>query len=192
MIAVVGRLVPHKQVEHAIDAGARAARASHPDLRLHVVGQRAGGRPSCTTYAAARGAGDTVVFEGHVDETPQARDLRAGRGCWRCPRSRRAGAWWSARPACTAPRRWPTARPAAPGSPIADGASGLLVDDADRVHRRARPAAAATTRSARRLGDGARAMSHRFTWEHAQESFAHVVASALRGERIDSQDPDEE
>ena len=35
-------------------------------------------------------------------------------------------------------------------------------------------------------------MSHRFTWEHAQESFAHVVASGLRGDRIDSQDPDEE
>ena len=35
-------------------------------------------------------------------------------------------------------------------------------------------------------------MSHEFTWEHAQESFAHVVASALRGVRIDSQDPDEE
>ena len=35
-------------------------------------------------------------------------------------------------------------------------------------------------------------MSHRFTWDHAQESFAHVVASALRGEVIDSQDPDEE
>ena len=43
-----------------------------------------------------------------------------------------------------------------------------------------------------RLGDGALAMSHEFTWQHAQESFAHVVASALRGVRIDSQDPDEE
>src|SRR6478752_6757791 len=36
-IAVVGRLVPHKQVEHAIDA-AIALRAEFPDLRLHVVG----------------------------------------------------------------------------------------------------------------------------------------------------------
>jgi glycosyltransferase involved in cell wall biosynthesis len=42
-----------------------------------------------------------------------------------------------------------------------------------------------------RLGAGALAMSHRFTWEHAQESFAHVAAAVLRGERIDAQDPDE-
>ena len=37
MIAVVGRLVPHKQVEHAIDA-ACALRERVPGLRLHVVG----------------------------------------------------------------------------------------------------------------------------------------------------------
>ena len=42
----------------------------------------------------------------------------------------------------------------------------------------------------RRLGSGAREMSHQFTWEHAQESFAHVVAAVLRGERVDAQDPD--
>jgi len=35
-------------------------------------------------------------------------------------------------------------------------------------------------------------MSHQFTWEHAQESFAHVMAAVLRGERVDAQDPDEE
>ena len=43
-----------------------------------------------------------------------------------------------------------------------------------------------------RLGEGALEVSHRFTWEHAQESFAHVVAAVLRGERVDAQDPDAE
>ena len=42
------------------------------------------------------------------------------------------------------------------------------------------------------MGDAAFAMSHRFTWEHAQESFAHVLAAAMRHERIDAQDPDEQ
>ena len=66
MVAVVGRLVPHKQVEHAIDA-VLALRATHPGLRLHVVG---GGwwEAKLHEYARAHGAGDTVVFEGHVDE----------------------------------------------------------------------------------------------------------------------------
>ncbi len=35
-------------------------------------------------------------------------------------------------------------------------------------------------------------MSRLFTWEHAQVSFAHVIASALRGVPIDSQDPEED
>jgi hypothetical protein len=35
-------------------------------------------------------------------------------------------------------------------------------------------------------------MSRRFTWEHGQQSFAHVVAAVLRGERIDSEDAGEE
>ena len=66
MVAVVGRLVPHKRVEHAIDA-VLELRARHPGLRLHVVG---GGwwEARLHEYAERLGAGDTVVFEGHVDE----------------------------------------------------------------------------------------------------------------------------
>ena len=45
-ICVVGRLVPHKQVEHAIDA-TLALRAELPDLTLHVVGSGLVGRTSC-------------------------------------------------------------------------------------------------------------------------------------------------
>ena len=67
MVAVVGRLVPHKQVEHAIDA-AIALRERWPDLRLHVVGERLVGGSSCTSTSSSKGAGDLVVFEGHVDE----------------------------------------------------------------------------------------------------------------------------
>ena len=34
-------------------------------------------------------------------------------------------------------------------------------------------------------------MSHAYTWGHAQESFALVVHAALRGQLIDSLDPEE-
>ena len=64
-VCVVGRLVPHKQVEHAIDAVRRSARSSPGcgcTRGVRLVGGRAGG------VRRGAGAGDTVVFEGHVDE----------------------------------------------------------------------------------------------------------------------------
>ncbi len=66
MVAVVGRLVPHKQVEHAIDAAVEL-RERWPDLRLHVVGS-GWWEGRLHEYVAEQGAEDVVVFEGHVDE----------------------------------------------------------------------------------------------------------------------------
>ena len=66
-MCVVGRLVPHKQVEHAIDA-ALALRGELPDLRLHVVGSGLVARRAASSTPRRADAGDTVVFEGHVDE----------------------------------------------------------------------------------------------------------------------------
>src|SRR4051812_35298155 len=66
VVAVVGRLVPHKQVEHAIDA-VLSLRASYPDLTLQVVGS-GWWEARLHTYAQERGAGSSVEFLGHVDE----------------------------------------------------------------------------------------------------------------------------
>ena len=66
MVAVVGRLVPHKQVEHAIDA-VLELRATHPGAAAARRGQRLVGGPAARVRADARRR-DTVVFEGHVDE----------------------------------------------------------------------------------------------------------------------------
>ena len=74
---------------------------------------------------------------------------------------------------------------------VADGRSGVLVDD-EAGFTAALGRLVDDPEERARLGEGAHAMSHQFTWDHAQESFAHVVASALRGETIDSQDPDED
>ena len=75
---------------------------------------------------------------------------------------------------------------------IADGVLG----GAGRRPRRSSSAAlrsVLTDRDAARAGsaEGARDMSHAFTWEHAQESFAAWSHAAMRGERVDSQDPSE-
>ena len=74
---------------------------------------------------------------------------------------------------------------------IAHDRSGLLVDSTEEFTA-AVEKLVVDEELRLRLGRGAEQMSHQFTWGHAQESFAHVVASTLRGERIDAQDPDEE
>lgn len=188
MVAVVGRLVPHKQVEHAIDA-ALALRTRHPGLRLHVVGS-GWWEAELHEYAAQRGAGDTVVFEGHVDER---RKHEVYEQAWLLALpSLKEG--WGLVIGEAGMHRTPTVAYRSAGGTresVADGRSGVLVDD-ESAFTAALGRLVDDHEERARLGEGAHAMSHQFTWGHAQESFAHVVASALRGEVIDSQDPDEE
>ncbi|QIK76292.1 glycosyltransferase family 4 protein [Nocardioides piscis] len=188
MIAVVGRLVPHKQVEHAIDA-ALVHRAQHPDLRLHVVGS-GWWEGELHAYAAARQAGETVVFEGHVDER---RKHEIYEQAWVLALPSLKEGWGLVIGEAGMHRTPAIAYRSAGGTreSIAHGRSGLLVDDeVEFFHAVGQLLEDDALRSV--LADGAEAMSHQFTWQHAQESFAHVIASALRQERIDSQDPDEE
>lgn len=187
-IAVVGRLVPHKQVEHAIDA-ALSLRDEHPDLRLHVVGS-GWWEAELHRYAAERSAGETVVFEGHVDEI---RKHQVYEQAWvlALP-SLKEG--WGLVVGEAGMHRTPTVAYHSAGGTresIAHDRSGLLVGEPHELVDALR--AVLTDPGLRgRLGEGALEMSHRFTWEHAQESFAHVVASVLRGDRVDAQDPDAE
>lgn len=187
-IAVVGRLVPHKQVEHAIDA-ALALRARHPQLRLHVVGS-GWWEAELHRYAAERGAGDTVVFEGHVDEQ-RKHEIYEQAWALALP-SLKEG--WGLVVGEAGMHRTPTVAYRSAGGTresIAHGTSGLLVDEPqDLVDALGTLLEDEALRS--KLGEGALEMSHRFTWQHAQESFAHVVAAVLRGERVDAQDPDGE
>lgn len=186
MVAVVGRLVPHKQVEHAIDA-AVALRDHHPGLRLHVLGS-GWWEEALHEYAERQGAGSTVVFEGHVDE------LRKNQVC--------AQAWALALPSLK--EGWglvvgeagmhatPTVAYRSAGGTresVEDGVSGLLVEHQEEF----------TTALGRLLDDlelreclgrGALRTSHRFTWEHAQESFALVLQMVLCGEKVETQDPE--
>ncbi|MBC2934429.1 glycosyltransferase family 4 protein [Nocardioides sp. zg-1228] len=188
MVAVVGRLVPHKQVEHAIDA-ALTLRERYPDLRLHVVG---GGwwEAELHRYASERGASDTIVFEGHVDER-RKHEIYEQAWTLALP-SLKEG--WGLVVGEAGMHRTPTVAYRSAGGTresIAHDRSGVLVDrQQDFVEALGALLGDPALRA--RLGDGALEMSHRFTWEHAQESFAHVVAAVLRGERVDAQDPDAE
>jgi glycosyltransferase involved in cell wall biosynthesis len=186
-IAVVGRLVPHKQVEQAMDS-AVALRDEFPDLRLHVVGT-GWWEAKLHEYAAARDAGDLVVFEGHVDEV---RKHAVYERAWvlALP-SLKEG--WGLVVGEAGMHRTPTVAYRAAGGTresIADGRSGLLVDSPDEFTDALRTLLRDPAERMR-LGAGALAMSHSYSWAQAQQSFALVVLAALHGTRVDEQDPED-
>jgi len=184
LVAVVGRLVPHKQVEHAIDAVV-AVREELPGLRLLVVG---GGWWEANLRAYARGndARDSVSFEGHVDEV---RKHEIYESAWVLALPSLKEGWGLVVGEAGMHSTPSLAYRSAGGTreSIDDGRSGMLVDSqGDFV-----VALAALLRDhARReaLGAGALTKSHSFTWEHAQQSFSVVLLATLQGKLLDTQD----
>ncbi len=177
-VAVVGRLVPHKQVEHAIDT-ALTLRGRWPDLRLVVVGT-GWWEEELHAYAAHRDAGSTVVFLGHVDEVVKHEVYER--------------AWVLALPSLKEGWGLVVGEAGAHGTPtvafrsaggttesVTDQKSGLLVDTpAEFTGAIAEILADPVLRQ--RLGSGARARSRAFTWDHGRDEFAAVVADRLPGQ----------
>ncbi len=73
LVTVLGRLVPHKRIEFAIDALAALA-GDLPDARLDVVGS-GWWRPHLEAYAERLGVADRVTFTGQVSEAEKHRLL---------------------------------------------------------------------------------------------------------------------
>jgi glycosyltransferase involved in cell wall biosynthesis len=186
VIAVVGRLVPHKQVEHAIDAAVELRRR-WPDLRLHIVGS-GWWEGELHEYAATVGAVDAVVFEGHLDEV-QKHEVYERAWVLALPSIKEG---WGLVVGEAGMHRTPTVAYRSAGGTresIADGRSGRLVEDRSELVR-ALEELIADQVERERLGEGALEMSHEFSWGHAQRSFALVVLAAARGARMDAQDPE--
>ena len=76
-IVVLSRLVPHKQIEHVLDAVAEL-RVGHPDVRVDVVGQGWWG-PTLHRHAVLAGVEDLVTFHGWVGEGTRDRILARAR-----------------------------------------------------------------------------------------------------------------
>ena len=184
MVAVVGRLVPHKRVEHAIDA-VLALQPTFPDLTLEVVGS-GWWEARLHDYARERGAGDAVVFRGHLSEADKHEVYER--------------AWLLALPSLKEGWGLVVGEAGMHGTPtvayreaggtqesVVDGFSGVLVDHQQGLTTALAELLADEERRAR-LSRGARVTSHAFTWEHAQESFAAVVRAALEGRRVSGQD----
>jgi glycosyltransferase involved in cell wall biosynthesis len=187
MVAVVGRLVPHKRVEHAVDAVV-ALRERWPGLRLHVVGS-GWWEARLREYVTSRSAEDVVVFEGHVGEE-RKHELYERSWLLALP-SLKEG--WGLVVGEAGMHGTPTVAYREAGGTresVVDGYSGVLVDDQSGFIA----AVGELLQDAElreRLGRGAQVTSHAFSWEHAQRSFALVVLAALQGSRVDAQDPED-
>lgn len=186
LLTVVGRLVPHKQVEHAIDALV-GLRADVPGIRLCVVGS-GWWEDNVRKYAAERGVADLVIFAGHVSET-EKHEILARSWLLLLP-SLKEG--WGLVVGEAGSHGVPTVAYASAGGTresIQHDVSGLLATDEQDFAACVRRLVLDDSER-RRLGVGAREMSHQFTWGHSQESFALVLDTALRGGRTNSEDPE--
>lgn len=185
-LCVVGRLVPHKQVEHAIDAVA-TLRQEFPTLRLSVVG---GGwwEAQLRTHARDLGLEDVVDFEGHVSEE---RKNQVYAQSWILALPSLKEGWGLVVGEAGMMSTPAVAYHSAGGTreSIVDGRSGVLVHDRAEFVRALGDLLRDDVRR-QELGDGARDVSHMFTWGHAQESFSYVLRTVLGGEYVAALDPD--
>jgi glycosyltransferase involved in cell wall biosynthesis len=179
-IAVLSRLVPHKQIEDALDALAEL-RLGMPDLHLDIVG---GGwwRERLVDHARLLGVSDAVTFHGHVDDLTKHEVLQR---CWvHVLPSRKEG--WGLAVTEAAQHGVPTIGYRASGGlidSIVDGVTGLLVDDhAEMVHGLERLLSDPVLRD--QLGGKAQARSVEFSWQQSADAMRRVLDSMRAGTRV--------
>ena len=174
-ILVVGRLVPHKRVEHVLRAAAMLRRR-HPDLRVTVVGDGWwSGR--LRRVAETLGVADLVDFRGFVDEKTK-HELYGSAWVLALP-SLKEG--WGIVVMEAATHGVPTVAYRSAGGvteSIVDGATGVLVDGDVVDFARALGSLLNDQPAIIRMGAAARERSEQFTWAATAEAFAEVVASA--------------
>jgi len=179
-VLVLSRLVPHKQIEDALDAVAQL-RSSIAGLHLDVVG---GGWWSqrLTDHARRLGISDAVTFHGHVDDTAKHHVIQQA---WvHVLPSRKEG--WGLAVIEAAQHAVPTIGYRSSGGladSIIDGVTGVLVDDrADLVSRLEQLLADPVLRD--QLGAKAQARSAEFSWKQSADAMRSVLESVVAGDRV--------
>jgi glycosyltransferase involved in cell wall biosynthesis len=181
-VVVLGRVVPHKRVEHALQVLTRLA-DRHPTLRLRVVGDGWWGE-RVREEAAALGVTHRVDFLGHVDEPTKHAEL--------------AAAWMALAPSVKEGWGLSVVEAASHGTPtvayrgagglsesIVDGCTGVLVDDLDSM---ADVVDALLTDHERRGAMGASAAEHaaHFTWPRTVLAWQTLLADVVAGMAVES------
>ena len=171
-IVILGRLVPHKRVEHAIEVLARLAE-TYPDLRLRIIGD-GWWAPNVRAHALACGVSDRVDHLGFIPEGQKHAELDAA---WvALAPSIKEG--WGLNVVDAASHGVPTVAYHGAGGlseSIEDGRTGLLVHDLDAM-----VAAVSLLLSDQvlraTLGDAARVHAGRFTWEGTTTGWEDLLA----------------
>jgi glycosyltransferase involved in cell wall biosynthesis len=179
-IAVVGRLVPHKRVEHVLRSAA-ILRARHPDLRISVVGD-GWWSDRLRAVADTLGVSDMVDFLGFVDEKTKHRVY--------------SSAWVLALPSLKEGWGIVVMEAATHGVPsvayadaggviesIADRDTGVLVRGGVRDYAAALDELLSDTPTRQRMGQAAKQRTERFTWANTTEAFAGVLSETANGRR---------
>ncbi len=179
-VVVLSRLVPHKQIEDALDAVA-VLRARVPGLHLDIVG---GGwwLERLVQHAGQLGISDAVTFHGHVDEVTKHAVVQ--RSWVHLLPSRKEG--WGLAVIEAAQHGVPTIGYRNSGGltdSVVDGVTGLLVDDhAQLVDRLEQLLGDRVLRE--ELGAKAAARSREFSWPQSAAAMRSVMESVRDGSRV--------
>lgn len=174
-LCVLARLVPHKQIEHAVEVTTRL-RAEFPDLVLDIIGE-GWWRKELERAVRKLGARDVVHFHGHVSDADRDRLLAQA---WLMLLPSVKEGWGLAVLEAAAQHTATVAYRDAGGvtESIVDGRTGLLVDDLDGM--------TAATRSVlsnpwtrERLGDAAALRARDFDWSVTTGIVEEVLRSAV-------------
>jgi glycosyltransferase involved in cell wall biosynthesis len=176
-VVVLSRLVPHKQIEDALDAIAEL-RSRIPDVHLDILG---GGwwERRLVDHADSLGIADAVTFHGHVDDHTKHDVLQ--RSWIQVLPSRKEG--WALAVIEAAQHSVPTVGYRSSGGltdSIVDGVTGLLVDDYDGlVDGVERLLADPVLRE--QLGAKAAVRCGEFSWQQSADAMRTVLESMHAG-----------
>jgi glycosyltransferase involved in cell wall biosynthesis len=179
-LVVLGRLVPHKRVEHALEVLARL-RGEVPGLALSVVGE-GWWEESLRAEAERLGVTDLVEFTGFVDEQTKHEEL-ARAWVHLCPSVKEG---WGLVVSEAGAQGVPTVGYRSAGGlreSVLDGRTGVLVDDLDELTDAVR-GLLGDERLRRRMGAAAAAYAGTFSWAATAEGFARVVAAPLEASAV--------
>lgn len=170
-ICVLGRLVPHKRVEHALEVAAQL-RPSLPALRVDIVGD-GWWRDRLEQRAAELGLRDVAHFHGHVSDAERGRLL--DRAWILLIASAKEG--WGIAIMEAAARGVPAIAYRSAGGvceSIVDGQTGVLADDLDAMAKAADELLNDHERRDR-MGGAARERAAEFHWPTSAQLFADAV-----------------
>jgi glycosyltransferase involved in cell wall biosynthesis len=179
-VAVLSRLVPHKQIEDALDAVAEL-RGRIPGLHLDIVG---GGwwHPRLIDHADRLGIADAVTFHGHVDDVTKHHLVQ--RSWVHLLPSRKEG--WGLAVVEAAQHAVPTIGYRGSGGltdSIVDGVTGVLVDDHPELVRRLEDLLSDDVLRAE-LGRKAQVRSGEFSWPQTADAMRTVLDAVYAGQRV--------